>query len=421
MKMIFHGGIRVLGGDSNPIDLVVSEDRVEVVTDAERSAEDVGEVYDARGMTLMPGLHMCHWHPDFGYLDYDGSELIGAKYPPGVQTLIAAQWCDVLLTSGITGIAGAGCGHDIDAALLKASQLGVKILPRILPSGPMVGTTGQPELDVANWWEQRGNTGTYVTGNGPEEMRGVVRTLINRGARIIKIIYSAGRPVVLDRNDRERMITLDELAAIVDTAHDRGCMVRAHVVYRERIRECLEAGVDLIDHGDEVDEELAMMMAEQGTFWVPSPTFVQYMIDSHRRHGKPTAEDAIRERLLEQMREMVTLADSRGARILLGDDFGLAFLEHRPGIYGTEMSLWSTRYGFAPQDVLRWATANGAALMGLGEGRGGVLETGAVADFLVLRSNPVDDISLFEQPEKHLAAIVAGGKVYKNELPTLTR
>ena len=71
----------------------------------------------------------------------------------------------------------------------------------------------------------------------------------------------------------------DEIAAIVDTAHERGAKVRAHVADRAMILECIELGVDVIDHGDEIDDEIIERMVAAGTFWVPSLVYLWSLLE----------------------------------------------------------------------------------------------------------------------------------------------
>src|SRR5689334_22729873 len=93
-----------------------------------KSPQGSGEVIDLGGMTLMPGLITCHFHPDFyKFTLAEGlaGEPLGKERPPGVMMAIAIRNCGVLLESGFTGYVGASCGHDIDAQLKMAIAEGI--------------------------------------------------------------------------------------------------------------------------------------------------------------------------------------------------------------------------------------------------------------------------------------------------------
>src|SRR3546814_12033464 len=62
----------------------------------------------------------------------------------------------------------------------------------------------------------------------------------------------------------------DEIATIVNTAHSLSARVRAHVSDKAMILECIELGVDVLDHADDIDEQCIDAMASAGPFWVPS-------------------------------------------------------------------------------------------------------------------------------------------------------
>ena len=96
----------------------------------------------------------------------------------------------------------------------------------------------------------------------------------------------------------------------------------------------------------------------------------------------------------------------------MGDDYGVGFIPH--GDYGAEFELYVKEIGIAPLDVLRWATKNGAALMGLGDELGTIGE-GKLADLLVVDGDPVSDIRCLGEPN-NLLVIVKDGKFVKDEL-----
>lgn len=399
---VFDGRVMLPGTRT----VMLSGDRIAKIMDG--PAE--GEAIDLGGMTLMPGLITCHFHSDFykfTLADGAAGEPLGKELPPGVLMAIGVRNCGVLLESGFTGYVGAACGHDIDAQLKIAIAEGIIAGPRIRACSAHIGTTGDVN-DSRKWWRRFDTPGTDVFVDGPEDMRKQTREFIRRGAETIKIFVSSGHgglPWPVPRNmDR------DEIEAVVKAAHLRGAKVRAHSATREMIRECVELGVDIIDHGDEIDEEIIAMMAERGTFWVPSQRYPQCMIDLGWA-------DADLPKHCENVRAMLPIAQRAGVKILIGDDYSGVFrdvleddpLDHKVGDYGREFAFYGAIEGLSPEDVLSWGTANaGEALTG-GHDKLGVIEEGALADLIVIDGDPLADLSLLARPGQALRAVIRDG------------
>ena len=141
---------------------------------------------------------------------------------------IGVRTCRVLLESGFTGYVGASCAHDIDAQLKMAIAQDIIPGPRIRACGHHIGTTGDMN-NRAPWWKAYETPGVDITADGPDELRKLVRQEIARGVETIKIFASAGHGAP---NRTTRNMSRAEIATIVDTAHERGAKVRAHVADR---------------------------------------------------------------------------------------------------------------------------------------------------------------------------------------------
>src|SRR3546814_12501355 len=116
-----------------------------------------------------------------------------------------------------------------------------------------------------------------------------------------------------------------EIATSVETAHERGAKVRAHVAAREMLLECVELGVDVVDHGDEIDDEIIEKMVEAGTFWVPSLVYVWSLLElgMGKRFGASPE-------IYEHVRKLLPRAPAAGVRFLLGDANSGAFRDLVP-------------------------------------------------------------------------------------------
>ena len=369
------------------VSVVVEGGLIAAVGDGAALASRPGDaVYSLPGKTVMPGMVSGHFHATFEGATLDVFPL-GVDQPPGVLMLRAAKNARLALECGFTSVVGAGGGDDIDAQLVLGIAQGLAAGPRIVPCSRNLGTTSG-YIDLAPWWYEMRNLGACRLGDGPDAFRAIVREEIRRGARMIKVFVTGGHG---NLNTGVRELSRAELAAIVDAAHERGARVRAHCAWKPRILECVEIGVDAIDHGDEIDAECIDAMARAGTFWDPSPLYLHKLLELPALQGPEHA--ALRDvtaRELENLARWLPEAQRAGVRIVLGDDYGTAFLPH--GRYADEIAFFVKQLGCAPLDVLGWATKNGGAFMGVPEL--GTLAPGRLADLLVVDGDPSADPTL---------------------------
>jgi imidazolonepropionase-like amidohydrolase len=374
-----------------------------------------GEVVDAAGMTLMPGLITSHLHSDFYKFNIADSDRLGKERPPGVLMAIGVRTCRVLLESGFTGFSGASCSNDIDAQLKMAIDEDIIPGPRIRACGHHLGTTGDMN-NGGRWWKAYETPGTDVCADGPDALRKLVRQEINRGAETIKIFASAGHG---QPNRVTRNMSRTEIEAIISSAHERGAKVRAHVADKAMIMECIELGLDVVDHGDEVDEEVIAAMAEAGTFWVPSLIFLRSLLELGYAEGY-----GVTQAQYDHVRAMLPLAQAAGVRILIGDDYSGVFrdvmdddpLDHQIGNYGREFAYYGQVDGLSAVDVLSWGTANAGELLVDPPARVGVIEPGALADLIIVDGDPVTDLSLLARPGEALRMVIRDGAVVLDRL-----
>ncbi len=375
-----------------------------------------GDVVDLAGMTLMPGLITSHLHPDFYKFEIGAGDRPGKELPPGVMMAIGVRTCRVLIESGFTGYVGAACAHDIDAQLKIAIAEDIIPGPRIRACGHHLGTTGDMN-DQSPWWRTSEAAGLDLRADGPDALWALVRAEVGRGVQTIKIMASSGHgiPGRLTRN-----ISRDEIAAIVDAAHERGAKVRAHVADKPMILECIELGVDVIDHGDEIDDEVIAAMVEAGTFWVPSLVYLWSLLESGRARYFGVSQE-----VYDHVREILPAAQEAGVRILAGDDYSGILrdvleddpLDHQVGNYGREFAFYAAIDGLSPEQVLAWGTSNAGQLLVDPPERVGVVEPGALADLIVVDGDPLADLSLLARPEESLKLLLRGGTTVIDRLP----
>lgn len=379
------------------------------------------DVIDLDGMTLMPGLITCHFHPDFYKFTLAqgmAGDPLGKEFPPGVMMAMAIRNGRVLLESGFTGYVGASCSNDVDAQYKIAITEGIVEGPRLRACSPHIGTTGDLN-DSKKWWRRQETPGTDVFFDGPLEMRKIVREYTRRGAQTIKIFASQGHGFP---NRVSRNMDRDEIETIVNAAHGRGAKVRAHVSDKAMIMECIELGVDILDHGDEIDAEAIDAMVEKGTFWVPSLIYPKCLLQLGWG-------DAEMQRLYDHVRDVLPAAQKAGVRMLVGDDYSGVFrevieddpLDHQVGNYGREFGYYAAVPGLSAEQVLAWGTKNAAEALLDGEDTLGVVATGALADLIVVDGDPVADPAVLARPQEALKAVIRDGTFVIDDLPPGSR
>src|SRR5579862_6209562 len=205
-------------------------------------------------------------------------------------------------------------------------------------------------------------------------------------------------------------MTRDELAAAIETAHSQEALIRGHIVNKPAILLATNIGIDIVDHCDELDDEVISALVEHGTYVVPSLHFPKVFLERFGS-GLGFAADAIRADL-ERMYDTLPKADAAGVKLLLGDDYGAVGFAH--GTYGGELELYAREAGISPLDLIRWGTRNGAALMGRSSDLGAV-EAGKLADLLVIDGDPSADITVLSRKEP--MAVLKGGEVVAGALP----
>lgn len=365
-------------------------------------------VFDLGGKSLMPGMVQCHFHP--AYININSIEDIELKYPPTYLALAAAKNAELLLRSGFTGAIGAGSPHYIDVTLKQAVRDGLIQGPRMIACGHDVVTTGGP-VDVHPEFWKLGMEGLAHVCDGPDEFRKAIRQETKAGADIIKLYVTGGHGFEMAAN--EVSMTAEEIQAATQAAHERGRMVRGHVVSRKAIMDCLEARMDVLDHADAMDEACMEMMLNQGTYVTPSLYFSWKTLEMMRKHGRTPAQRLSQEeKWLEQGYRSVEAANKAGVRLVIGDDFGTSWMPH--GTYGAELEFYVKYAGTSPLDVIRWATRNGAGLLGEGD-KLGTIAAGKIADLLVVDGDPIRDIAIL-QDRARLNMVMKGGEFIESHL-----
>jgi imidazolonepropionase-like amidohydrolase len=281
--------------------------------------------------------------------------------------------------------------------------------PRFVPGSRELSTTGHGN-DTNPWYWEMAAWGAARVCDGAEAFRHAVRDEVKRGAEMIKLFVTGGHGVLTPKDRLE--MTRAELSAAVDSAHERGVQIRGHIVNKRAILMAVEAGVDVIDHGDDLDDECIAALVETGTFLAPSVLFPKTFLE-HMGSGLGFSDRMRAD--LDHTLGVLPEANAAGVKLVVGDDYGAVGFAH--GRYAEELEVYVRDAGVPALEVLRWATKHGADLMGRADELGTIAE-GKLADVLVVDGDPLDDIAVL-QDRDHLLAIVKDGVLEKDELTRL--
>ena len=412
MSRVLFKGANLLDGD-NPARpgmsvLVVGERITTIAPDTQLTGVEADQVLELAGATLMPGMTQAHWHGSYEGIDFTPPP-VGLEKPPGYLILIALKNAQRALQLGYTNLIGAATGDALDAQLKQAIEDGVVQGPRIMACGRWLITTGDCNDDPSFWWWDIRGLGAQRICDGADEFRKGVRQEIKEGAEVVKIFADGGHALIYGKGHNS--MTRGELDAVVEAAHHRGKKVRSHVDTKQGVLMSIDAGVDLLDHADEMDEECIDAIIASGTYVCPSMYLPKALIERLIRDGNGLESGpmglAIQEDLAN-MAEVLPYAAEKGAKFMIGDDWGTAMTLH--GDYNKELELY-VEIGVPALDVIRWATKHGPEFMGLGDELGTIAE-GKLADLLVINADPSQNISVLGAQENFLA-IMKGGQFIK--------
>ncbi|RYH69383.1 MAG: amidohydrolase family protein [Alcaligenaceae bacterium] len=339
-----------------------------------------GEVVDARGRVVLPGLIDCHVH-FASFADDPGQTQLGVTESTIAASTLRGAWsARRMLSSGVTSARDCGCKHLGIFALRDAIQTGMLRGPRILAAGAGITRTG--------------GTGYRTSAeevDGAEGVREAVRRRIRDGADVIKFFTSGGtlHPSAasggVQYSEEEIRIGLTEASVI-------GRRTAVHAEARGAIALAVKHGATSIDHGTELDSEIACEMASRGTFLVPTLWHYQKVVVAGRDYG---FDDEIVE-IARDRRDAGTrafqAAISAGVRVAAGTDSGGP--RYRSGSLHMELRYMGVS-GMSSMEVLRSATVNAADCLGIEAGR---LAPGYLADLVSFEDDPARDLAALARP-----------------------
>jgi imidazolonepropionase-like amidohydrolase len=357
--------------------VTLEDERIVEVLDGRRSPSAQGaRVIDLQGAYLLPGLWDAHVHLEWPRVPQAGVPELTAQYLANAQR--------ALLEGGVTGLRMAGTPHFIDVALRHAFDSGQHVGPRMVTCGWFLTTTGGHAL----------GTGFALPCDGAEGFVRVIREHIQAGVDHIKLNLTGG--IMGPAWDRHwhTFFTPAEIEAAFAICRQRGVKVMAHAASTEAVKAALRLGAHSVEHGYIMDDECLTLFRQHDAWYVPTlgithltPSQATTRWEKQWVEQRALTPDLISraEDAVEEHRTWFRRALAAGLKMAVGSDV-------RPVREGAllELGLW-VKSGATPWQTLQAATKHAADVSGLGRELGTV-ETGKLADLIVVRDNPLDDI-----------------------------
>ncbi|NIA14230.1 MAG: amidohydrolase family protein [Nitrospiraceae bacterium] len=353
-------------------------------------------------MTVMPGLIDSHCHL-LGLSSFAPLAVMTEHY--SLRAARAVADARRLLLAGFTSIRCAG--SDLSIGIKQAIEEGSIPGPRIFAANQIISQTGgHGDLHLFPLETVREHVPFFRIADGVEDCRRAVREQVRAGADHIKICTSGGVSSERD-SPHHQQFSMAEIRTIVDEAHQCGRRVMSHAQGLAGIRAAVESGVDSIEHGIYLDEQLIAKMKRQSIVLVPTFSVFEVFLENASEFGVTKAiVDKARE-VTERYADSVRQAFKGGVTIALGTDFiGGRWLAH--GKNALELELLTKR-GLPPLAAIRAATVNGSKALGM-DRHLGCLRKGALADIIVVDGDPADDISLL-QDGRRMVLVIKNGRV----------
>ncbi|NTS33083.1 amidohydrolase family protein [Phyllobacterium sp. BT25] len=395
------------------VQVLVEGNRISAIDTGNSPPPSDATVIDCGDRLLMPGLIDAHWHTLFAAVPVG----IATTGDPGAIFTASTAEAERTLMRGFTTV------RDVGGPVFTFKQAidnGVIPGPRIFPSGAMITTSGG-HGDLRMLSEIPRNpaqlslieqTGGAMIADSADEVRMRVREQMLQGASQIKLVGGGGVSSPRSPLDMSTF-SEDDLRAGVSVARDWNTYVTVHAYAPNTVQRAINAGAACIEHAHLMDEETARLMADKGV-WLSIQPFLS-VEDSVPLTG-PSFD-----RLQQVFAGTLTayeLAKKHNIKTAWGSDMLFSpQMTARQGTMLTHLSRWYTN-----AEILRMATSTNAELLALSNlrnpypGKLGVVEEGAFADMLVVDGNPLDNINLMNEPEKHLAVIMKDGRIHKNTL-----
>ena len=393
------------GKVAKAVTIKIKGNKITEITKGYATPTQNDEVVNLKQSYVLPGFMDMHVHLAQEYVPKAERQ---SKIEPEYRALFAANAASKTLMAGFTSVRNVGDGGMETISLREAINQGLVIGPRIFTSGKTIATTGghgdptngMPKDNYAPPTPEEGVI------DSPEEAIKAVRQRYKDGTDGIKITATGG-VLSVAKSGENPQFTDAELIAIVSTANDYGLWTAAHAHGKEGMKRAVLAGINSIEHGTYMDQEIMDLMKARGTYYVPTIMAGDWVAEKAKIPNffpalvKPKAE-----KIGPQITSTFAQAYKAGVKIAFGTDSGVS----AHGDNWQEFILM-TNAGMSNEDALKSATIETAKLLRM-EDQLGQIKPGMFADIIAFQKNPIEDISIVE----NVSFVMKDGVIYKQSL-----
>jgi imidazolonepropionase-like amidohydrolase len=369
--------------------VIVEDDRVKSVSTADAPIPAGAQVIDLSRLTGIPGLIDGHTHITY-YWDGVTTPRFEPPRHPVVRAVLAQENARKALEAGVTTIRDLNAPDGVDLAMRDLVNMGKLIGPRMFVSGIAIRVT-RPTVPIPP-------VGIMV--DGVDGVLRAARQVIASGADWVKIHGSTGG---FEDVTQFQTFTFEEMKVAVDATHALGKKIAIHSYGPAGARDAVRAGTDSIEHGADFDDATIAEMAKRRIYYIPTidhnQVYVEHADTVFRfpMDAKARLQDYIRRNI-----ETTRKAFRAGVRIVMGSDAVYSGW----GLNTRELD-WFVKIGMTPEQALRTATTEPAAMLGMEKSLGAVAP-GFFADIVAVEGNPVSDITAVTRPENVRWVMKAG-------------
>lgn len=386
--------------------IIVRDDKVAEIRDGFAQPEAGATVIDLKDKFVLPGLIDLHVHLLGIGGDPMRARLSALNTEPGDDILYGAGNARATLMAGFTTVRDLGGDPRGIRPLRDAIARGDVEGPTIVNAGAPISVTGghgDPLNGLAEPFAHAVAETVENTCDGAADCTRATRRQVGLGAQVVKITATGG---VLSNvsGGLGRAFSIEEMKAIVDTAHGLGRKVAAHSHAADGTKGALIAGVDSIEHGSFLDDEAIALFKKTGAYLVPTELAPIAALAQARAGALPPATIPKAEAAAAAMVESHRKAWRAGVKFAFGTDTGVS----KHGRNAEEFALLVEKVGMPPADAIRIATVAAADLLGKSASIG-TLEPGKAADIIAVTGSPLDDVRRLERVD----FVMREGKVAK--------